>query len=226
MKKKVFYSELSYVFGLLSLAVGSSMMTVANFGLSMVIAPAYIVHLKLSELWSFVTFGMAEYIFQALLLVVMIVAVRKFKATYLLSFATAVIYGFFLDGFLTIMSLLGDVGITARIILYIIGLFLTALGVSFMFHTYISAEVYELFVKEVAQRYNIKITTIKIIYDYVSCIISVVMSFWFFGLWQLKGIGFGTVICALINGKLIGIISKYLDNHFEFVDRLKLRKYF
>ena len=37
------------------------MMTKANFGVSMVVAPAYLLHLKLSQYWNFITFGVAEY---------------------------------------------------------------------------------------------------------------------------------------------------------------------
>ena len=74
---KKFYSEICYVLGILLLGLGSSMMTKADFGLSMVVAPAYILHLKMSEFWSFFSFGMAEYVFQAFLLVLVIVAVEN-----------------------------------------------------------------------------------------------------------------------------------------------------
>lgn len=223
---KRFYSELSYVCGLVFLAAGASMMTKADFGLSMVIAPAYLIHLKLSETWAFVTFGMAEYMFQALLLLVMLPIVRRFKATYLLSFLTAVLYGFVLDGFLAVWSLLGEIGIAVRIIFYVVGLFFTSLGVAFMFHTYLSAEVYELFVKELSQKYGLNISRCKTVYDCISCVVAVIMSFCFFGMWHFEGIGWGTAVCALLNGWLIGRISKFLDSRFEFADRFSLRKYF
>ena len=40
----------------------------AGFGVSMVVAPAYLLYRWLSPVWSFVTFGMAEYCLQAVLL--------------------------------------------------------------------------------------------------------------------------------------------------------------
>ena len=49
MKKSIFHTELSYVFGMLILALGSAMMTYADFGLSMVVAPAYLLHLMVSQ---------------------------------------------------------------------------------------------------------------------------------------------------------------------------------
>ena len=67
-EKRVIYSELAYFFGILVLALGTALMERADFGISMVVAPAYILHLKLSEYLPFFSFGVAEYVFQAVLL--------------------------------------------------------------------------------------------------------------------------------------------------------------
>ena len=221
MKKK-FYCEVSYLMGLLLLAFGASLMTRADFGLSMIVAPAFII----SEFFSFMTFGMAEYLFQALLLALLVVFVRRFKFTYLLSFLTAVLYGMMLDGCLCLLSFLGEINIAVRITFYFIGLFTTALGVAFMFHTYISAEVYELFVKEATERFGWKIGVVKTVYDCTSLVLSVLMSFAFFGFGHFKGIGIGTLVCALVNGRLISAFGSLLEKKYDFVDRFPLRKYF
>ena len=221
MKKK-FYCEVSYLMGLVLLAFGASLMTRADFGLSMIVAPAFII----SEFSSFMTFGMAEYLFQALLLILLVVFVRRFKFTYLLSFLTAVLYGMMLDGCLCLLSFLGEINIAVRITFYFIGLFTTALGVAFMFHTYISAEVYELFVKEATERFGWKIGVVKTVYDCTSLVLSVLMSFAFFGFGHFKGIGIGTLVCALVNGRLISAFGSLLEKKYDFVDRFPLRKYF
>ena len=221
MKKK-FYCEVSYLMGLVLLAFGASLMTRADFGLSMIVAPAFII----SEFFSFMTFGMAEYLFQALLLILLVVFVRRFKFTYLLSFFTAVCYGLMLDGCLYLLAFLGEINIAVRIMFYLIGLFATSLGVAFMFHTYISAEVYELFVKEATGRFGWKIGVVKTVYDCTSLVLSVLMSFAFFGFGHFKGIGIGTLFCAIVNGKLISAFGSFLEKRYEFVDRFPLRKYF
>ena len=221
MKKK-FYCEASYLMGLVLLAFGASLMTRADFGLSMIIAPAFII----SEFFSFMTFGMAEYLFQAFLLILLVIFVRRFKFTYLLSFLTAVCYGLMLDGCLYLLAFLGEVNIAVRIMFYLIGLFATSLGVAFMFHTYISAEVYELFVKEATERFGWKIGVVKTVYDCTSLVLSVLMSFAFFGFGHFKGIGIGTLVCALVNGRLISAFGSLLEKKYDFVDRFPLRKYF
>ena len=226
MKKPIFYTELAYLLGILFLALGASLMTRADFGLSMVIAPAYLLHLKISGILPFFSFGMAEYTLQAILLLAMIIILRKFKITYLFSFATAVLYGFALDAFLMITTFIPYNLLPVRIILFVIGLIATSLGVSLIFHTYISPEVYELFVKELSEKFKIDLYKVKTAYDCASCAIAIIMSFAFFGLWQFEGVKFGTIICALINGFLIGKISLLLEKIWDFKDKFSLRKYF
>ena len=66
----------------------------------------------------------------------------------------------------------------------------------------------------------------KTCYDICSCLVGVVLSFVFFGFGVFRGVKLGTIICALINGTLIGFCSKFLEKHFEFKDTFQLRKYF
>lgn len=226
MKKRVFYTELAYLFGLIALTVGTALMERADFGVSMVVAPAYLVHLKLSEVFPFFSFGMAEYMLQGLLLILMIIFLRRFRVSYLFSFVTALIYGFMLDGAMWVISLLPGAGFAARLIFYIAGFLICCLGVSLLFHTYISPEVYELWVKEMSGRRGIEIHKYKTGYDCVSCLISIIMSFAFFGFGHFEGIKAGSIVCALINGFTIGLVTRLLERIWTFRDGLPLRKYF
>ena len=49
MKQRTFYTELAYFLGLLILALGTAFMERSDFGVSMVVAPAYLLHRKVSE---------------------------------------------------------------------------------------------------------------------------------------------------------------------------------
>ena len=226
MKKKTFYTELTYVVGMLALALGTALMEKANFGMSMVVAPAYILHLKISQTLPFFTFGMAEYTLQAVLLIVMMIFMRRFKLSYLFSFVTAVLYGFTLDLSIALVALIPSHHIAIRIAFFLVGMIICSVGVSMFFHTYISPEAYELFVKELSAKYNVSITKFKTGYDCVSCLVSIAMSFFFFGLWHFEGVKLGTVFCALFNGYTIGLCSKFFDKTFDFKDGLKLKKWF
>ena len=60
----------------------------------------------------------------------------------------------------------------------------------------------------------------------MSCGVGVVLSFAFFGLWHFEGVKLGTILCALVNGSIIGWCTKGFEARFEFKDRLKLRRVF
>lgn len=226
MKKIKIYSEAVYFISIALIAFGAAFMEKAGFGLSMVVAPAYLVYMKLSQFWSFFSFGMAEYLLQAVLLVGMVAVIKKMRISYLVSFITALLYGFILDSSMAAIAFIPSDAMWVRIILYIAGLLLTSFGVSTMFKTYISPEVYELLVKEICGKFKISIPKFKTAYDCISCVLSIAMSFAFFGFGKFVGINIGTVICALVNGKLIGVFSDFLDKKFEFKDKFNFRHLF
>ena len=219
-------TELAYVLGLVILAFGTALMERANFGMSMVVAPAYLLHLKLSQTLPWFTFGVAEYVFQALLLVVISVVMRRFKKSYLFSFVTAVLYGVTLDLAIGAAAFLPGGSMAARVVFYLLGMGLCSVGVAFFFRTYISPEAYELFVKELADKLGLRIDRVKTAYDCCSCLVGVALSFAFFGFGHFEGVKLGTVFCALVNGWLIGKISDGMEKAFEFKDALSLRKMF
>ena len=61
--KRICSAELAYVLGIVILAFGTALMERAGFGMSMVVAPAYLLHLKLSQTLPWFTFGVSEYVF-------------------------------------------------------------------------------------------------------------------------------------------------------------------
>lgn len=225
-RKRIFYAELAYALGIALLALGTALMERADFGMSMVVAPAYIVHRKLVQLLPWFSFGVAEFALQAVLLLVLSMLMGRFKRSYLFSFATAVLYGVVLDLCISAVALLPGTGTLARLIFYGMGLLLCASGVALLFHSYISPEAYELFVKEIADKWRWKLGRVKTAYDCISCALGIALSFAFFGWGRFEGVKAGTILCALVNGALIGWIDRRLSASLEFRDGLKLRSLF
>ncbi len=226
MKKKVFYTEWSYVLGLIIMAFAAAFTEKADFGMSMVVAPAYIIHLRLVEFLPWFSFGVAEYFFQGLLIIITVIIMRKFKLSYLFSFVTAVIYGTLLDGAMYTIAALPDNTFAFRVLWYVLGTVFCSLAVSLFFHTYLSPEAYELIVKELSLKFGWNINKVKTGYDCFSTVLGIVLSFAFFGFGVFEGVKLGTVICALINGFLIGRFSKLLEHFFTFKNKFKIEKYF
>ena len=219
--KRVFYRELAYFLGIVVLAFGTALMEKADFGMSMVVAPAYLIHLKLSEYWPSFSFGVSEYVFQAVLLVLLSLVMRKFKKSYILSFATAFLYGTVLDLAINTVALFPYSGFVWQVICYIAGMIICAIGVALLLHTYFPPEAYELVVKELSSKFHGTIGKTKTIYDCCSCALSVVLSLCFFK--TFVGVKWGTVVCAMINGWLIGKFSRLLERKFILKDALSRR---
>lgn len=226
MKKKVFYTEASYLLGLVIMAFAAACTEKADFGMSMVVAPAYIIHLKVSEYLPWFTFGVAEYCFQGVLILLTVAVLRKFKLSYLFSFVTAVLYGILLDTAMYLLSALPENTILLRILWYLLGTVFCAFAVSLFFHTYLAPEAYELVVKELAGKFRYDINKVKTAFDCFSVILGIILSFSFFGFGVFEGVKLGTVLCALVNGFLISRFTKLLEGKFEFKNGLPLQKFF
>ena len=225
-RKRIFYAEIAYVAGIVLLALGTALMERADYGMSMVVAPAYIVHLKLAQIMPWFSFGVAEFALQAVLLVGLSLWMGRFRISCLVSFATAVFYGAVLDLCVSAVAQLPGTGTAARLVCYVLGMLLCAAGVALLFHTYIPPEAYELVVKEVADRRSWDVGRVKTVYDCISCAVGIALSFALFGWGQFEGVKAGTILCALVNGALIGWIDRRLIYAFEFRDGLRMRSLF
>ena len=92
-KKICVSSEITYIAAIVLLALAVAILTSADFGISMIVAPAYLFSLKVGT----ITFGQAEYIIQAGVFIMLCLVLRKFRPVYLMSFVTCLIYGAVLD---------------------------------------------------------------------------------------------------------------------------------
>ena len=225
MKKPVFYSEISYVLAILFIALGVALAAKAGFGVSMIAAPTYTFHLWLTRYTEVFRLGPLGYMFQGIIIATIALGVRKFKISFLFSFATSVFSGLAIDlAFWVTGPIVADTMIF-RIILFALSLLTCAFGVSCIFHAYISPAGNELFVKEFALRFGKDIHKVKTIYDMTFLVISVALNLILFR--GFVGIGIGTVITAALNGPIISVFAHFLEKHFEFKAAFpKLEKYF
>lgn len=211
MKKIRIASELAYFAAIVLLALAVSLLSAADFGVSMIVAPAYLLSLKTGVF----TFGQAEYLIQAGLFLLLCLVLRRFRPIYLCSFGTCLLYGLVLDLWRKIpffdpqQTPPGSMALEARLLLFGAGFVLTSFSVALFFKTYLYPQVYDFFVKAVAERYGIRISLLKTIVDLSCLAASLGMTFAFFG--RIQGIGWGTLLMALFNGSLIGLFSKLLD---------------
>ncbi len=218
MKKVRLSSELTYVAAVVLLAFAVAMITAADFGVSMIVAPAYI----LSRYIKVLTFGQCEYVVQGLVFIVFCILMKKVRPIYLFSFATCLIYGAVLDLWRAVIPAFnpkvtepGSAPIPVRTAFFVLGMVLTALAVALFFKTYLYPQVYDFFVKYISRRFNIDRTLFKRGFDLACLAVSSVMTLALFH--GFVGIGWGTVVMTLTNGIIIGFFDKKLDEMFDFV---------
>lgn len=211
-------NEVAWLCGTLCCAFGVALCTKADFGLSMIAAPAYIIHIFMQEFFSWYSQGTSEYIWQTFLLVALCFIVRKFKVKYLLTFACAIIFGFAVDGFLFLLG--GGAPyeeMWVRILAFTFGELITAFAIACNFRTSLPLPVYELLVTEIAKRYNFPTDKVKQINDIIMLALSVALAL---ALNQsFRGIGIGTVIITVVNAPIIMGIGKLLDKYCDFSPR-------
>ena len=223
LKKLTIYSEIAYLFGILLLAVGNSLCAFGDLGMSMVVAPAYVLHLALVDVFPWFSFGVAEYTIQALVIVSLIILTRRVKARFFLSFGTTLIYGLFLDVFMKVVAVLPSL-LGLRIAAYAVGFSLGSAGVAVLFTTYFPPGLYEVLVQEIVAKWRLKLGVVKTVYDICSLLVAVAMSLLIFG--TFRGIGIGTVVCAFLNGTLIHLFGKLYNRLFTTKDALPWRSFF
>lgn len=222
MKSKIKLSrELMFVLGMLLLPFSVTLCTKANLGMSMIAAPTYIV----SERISWLSYGQAEYIFQAIVLAVMCMIIGKFKWSYLTSFLSALIYGTVLDFYIWLLRDWSVDTIWMRLLVFAGGIIFCAIGVSFFMCTYLAPCAYDYLVRMVVEVRGFPLRKTKLTNDFVYLVLSVVLSLILFH--GFVGVTWGTFVIAGVNGILISAVSNFFKSHIELFDHFpKLANWF
>ena len=71
-------NELAWVIGIVVCSLGVCLCKKSDFGLSMIAAPPFILHVALKDIFPWFTHGTAEYVWQGFLLILMCAAVQRF----------------------------------------------------------------------------------------------------------------------------------------------------
>lgn len=228
MKKNKIYEETAYFISIVFLAFAVAMISTTDFGLSMIVSPAYI----LSQKVSFLTFGQSEYVIQGIMFIIFCILMKKVKLIYFSSFVSGLIYGAVLDFWQIVIphfnpdiTPVGTLPVALRVVYFVLGVVLTSFSIALCFKVYLYPQIYDFFVKGVSEKFGIKQSKFKTAYDISFLIISVAMSLILFG--EFVGIGIGTLIMAVCNGMIIGFFSKIFDKYFVFEPKFKkFSKYF
>ncbi len=212
MKKITKIGEASWVVGNILCAIGNCLVSKSAFGLSSIIAPAFILNRKIG----FLSVGVCEYIIQGLLLALCCVLIGKFKGKFIATICNILFYGACFDIVNSLLSPIVPVTIISRIAVAAIGTLITGFAIALMLRTYIPPSAYEIFVKEVAEAKNIEVSKMKLIFDASMLFITIVLMFALLGGFYIDILGPLTVIAAFLNSVLIKFFGQIIDKYCDF----------
>lgn len=204
--------EASWIVGNLLCAIGNCLVSKSAFGLSAIIAPAFILNRKIG----FLTVGVCEYIIQGLLLALCCILIGKFKGKFIATICNILFYGACFDVVNYCLAFIVPTTIVARIIVAAVGMTITGFAVALMLRTYIPPSAYEIFVREVADAKGINVNKMKLAFDASMLALTVVLMFALLGGYYIDIIGPLTVIAAFVNSVLISFFGKIIDKYCDF----------
>lgn len=199
------YSVLIYIIGLFFMALGVAFSVNANLGISPVNSLPYVVSL-ITE----IDFGTCIILVFSVYILLQVVILRKeFKLIYLTQLIFSSCFGYFTT---FCKWLLGDFTLptyAGQLVMLAISIILIAIGVL----CYIAVDLVPMPMEGLslaaAQKTGKPFHNVKITLDCVVVVVSVALSLLFLG--ELDGIREGTLITALVVGKVMGVLKKPIE---------------
>ena len=202
MEKRKRY--LIFLVGLFVNSLGVSLVTKANLGTSPISSIPYVLSLNFPF-----TLGNFTIFFSIFLIVLQLIILRKnFKLEHILQIPVSIIFGYFIDFAMILLSWVNPEEYLMKIVYLLIGCLILGVGV----YMEVLADVVmlpgESFVRAIVLTWKTNFGTTKICFDVSMSVIAAVLSFVFAG--RLAGVREGTVIAALLVGFIARLIGKKL----------------
>ena len=210
-KKELTRRYLLFVISLFISALGVAITKKGELGVS----PISSVANALSMQFSFLTLGNWLIIWNCVLILGQILLMkRKFQLIQLLQIPLSLLFGYFTDFGMWLMSLFEIDGYIIRIIFVIIGTLVLGFGISLSFIANVVMNSGEAFVKALADSLHKNFGNLKVFFD-VSCVVTaVILSLVFFNM-KIEGTREGTIVAALLTGIVVKFYLKFLNKPLD-----------
>lgn len=207
---KIFFRVVIYLLGMFSLALGVAVSVNSGLGVS----PVNSFPIAISTVTGFPK-GTCVTVVLVIYVLIQIAILRKdFKIKNLLQVVFATIFGYFVD---LCLLLIGDFAIPTyfgKLAMLAMSIVLIGLGLALYLAVDIvpmPSEGLSLAITEKLKKYPFH--RIKIIFDCTSVTLAIIVSF--VGLGTITGVREGTVLTALLAGKVMAVISKFLKPRID-----------
>lgn len=208
-KKKVLRGELALLAIVIMNSFSVVLMLYSGSGISAISSVPY----AFSEVFPFLTLGTWTYIFQGLLIFSLMILRKKFVPSYLLSFVMGFVFGIMVDVHEAWITMLPQ-NIPFRILYFCISYVVLCMGIALSNRCKMPIIPTDLFPRELNDILKIPYSRVKICFDVICLMVTLIMTLGFLG--QIKGLGIGTVLAAFTMGKVIGSLGEQIDKKWVF----------
>lgn len=187
-----------FLIGLFINSLGVSLITKADLGTSPISSIPYVLDLNFS-----MTLGQFTIFFSIFLILLQLLILRKnFKAEHFLQVPISILFGYFIDLTMVLLSFVHPQSYPAKVLYLLIGCVILGFGVYIEVVANVAMLPGESFVRAVSSTWSTEFGTTKIAFDVSMTVIAAILSFFFAQ--ELNGVREGTIIAAL----LVGFIAR------------------
>ena len=212
-----FRGELALVLAVIINSFGVVLMLHSGSGISAISSVPY----AFSEVFPILTLGTWTYIFQGLLIAVLMIMRKRFVVSYLFSFVVGFFFGIMIDVHEMWVTLLPTT-LPLRILYFIVSYLVISFGIAISNRCQMPIIPTDLFPREFSEITIIRYSRVKISFDVICLLVTACMTFFCLG--HLKGLGIGTIFAAFTMGKCIGIMGEKMDKKVAFTSFLSTHK--
>ena len=193
-----------FLIGLFINSLGVSLITKADLGTSPISSIPYVLSLNFP-----MTLGQFTILFSILLIVIQLFILRKnFKAERLLQIPISILFGYFIDLTMVLLTFVHPQAYGFKIVYLLIGCVILGFGVYMEVLANVAMLPGESFVRAVSTTWNTNFGNTKVAFDVSLTVIAAILSFLFAK--RLDGVREGTIIAALLVGFIARLFGRYL----------------
>ena len=194
-----------FILGLIINSFGVAFITKSALGTSQISSIPYVLSLKFTNL----SFGQTTFIFNMLFILIQLLILKKdFRPIQFLQIAANILFSFFIDVSMTLLTGLNPQTIPLRSLSLLVGCAILAVGISVEVAPDVIKVPGEGLVHAMARVSGMEFGKVKIRFDVTLIIMAMLLSFLFFH--KLNGIGLGTIISAVLVGPMISFVNRHL----------------
>ena len=200
-----------FALGVVINSFGVALITKGALGTSAISSVPYVASLQ----WPFLSFGVTTFIWNILFILIQLALLRReFKPSQSLQVLVNLLFSAMIDVSMVILGFLNPTALWEQCVCVMLGCVVLAFGIVIELAPNVVVPG-EGVVRAIAQVTNIRVGTVKAVFDITLIVIAGVMSLICFH--ELRGVGVGTVISALLVGPIINVINRV----FTFQHRIQ-----